>query len=532
MRKHLMLTLLSALLLSLPWYEHFSGLLLLVAFVPLLVVERDFAVSRRKGFWKYAALCLLLWNLATTWWIYNATLFGMVGAVIGNSAQMLLVLWLFHLIKRKAGSAVGYAALVALWIAWEWFYFDAEITWPWLTLGNGFAKDIALVQWYEYTGVLGGSLWALLCNLLVFFILQKQRFKLLSLRAAAAEKAALAVLVVAPCACSLVRFHTYREAENPCRVAILQPNIDPVKDKFDGMSQQEQQDVIMAQAERAVTPETDYVIAPETALEGDLWENTLEQNRLMLRLKSFCVQHPGLSFVAGATTYYLFGENEPAPPTARSMKSGRRYEVYNTALQVDSGNRVQRYHKSKLVVGVEMLPYPKYLNRIIARFAINLGGTTGGLGTQKERVAFTSGSGKFRAGVAICYESIFGQFYAEYIKKGANVMMIITNDGWWRNTPGHRQHLRYASLRAIETRRSIARSANTGISAIINQRGEIVQRTSWWVRTTLAGSINANDHITPYVKHGDVIGRAAAIALLLLLGWTLVKSFRTQNNEK
>lgn len=523
MRKHLLLTLLSALLLSLPWYEHFSGLLLLVAFVPLLVVERDFALNRRRGFWKYAWLCLLLWNVATTWWICNATLFGMVGAVIGNSAQMLLVVWLFHLIKRKAGSAIGYAALVALWLTWEWLYFDTEITWPWLTLGNGFAKDVLLVQWYEYTGALGGSLWALLCNLLVFFLLQ-QPLKRLRLRAAMPGKLALAVLVALPCAWSLVRFHTYREAEKPCRVAILQPNIDPFNDKFDGMSPQEQQDILMAQAASAATPGTDYVVAPETALEG-LWENTLEQHRLMLRLRSFCAQRPGLSFVTGATTYYLFGENEETPPTARAMKgSNRHYEVYNTALQIDTGHRVQRYHKSKLVVGVEMLPYPKYLNKLISRFAINLGGTSGGLGTQKERVAFASGSGRFRAGVAICYESIFGQFYTEYVKKGANIMMIITNDGWWRNTPGHRQHLRYASLRAIETRRSIARSANTGISAIINQRGEIVQRTPWWVRTTLTGSINANEHITPYVKHGDLIGRiAAATALLLLLGATVKK---------
>ncbi|MDR0710758.1 MAG: apolipoprotein N-acyltransferase [Prevotellaceae bacterium] len=534
MRKHLLLTLLSALLLSLPWYEHFSGLLLLVAFVPLLVVEHDFAKSNRRGFWKYAWLCLLLWNAATTWWIYNATPFGMAGAFIGNSAQMLLVVWLFHVIKKRAGSAVGYAAFVSLWLAWEWFYFDAEITWPWLTLGNGFAKDITLVQWYEFTGALGGSLWALLSNLLVLFILQKPR-SLLKLRAALAEKILLAVLIIAPCCYSLARFYTYKEAEHPCRVAILQPNIDPFNDKFGGLSAQEQQDIIMAQADSVAADSVDYVIAPETAMEHNLWENNLEQNQLMLRLKSFCAQRPNVSFVTGAVTYYLFGKDEEAPPTARLMgNSNRRYEVYNTALQADSSGRVQRYHKSKLVVGVEMLPYPKYLNKIISKFAINLGGTSGGLGTQKERVAFASSNGKFSAGIAICYESIFGQFYTEYIKKGANVMMIITNDGWWRNTPGHRQHLRYASLRAIETRRSIARSANTGISAIINQRGEIVQRTSWWVRTTLSGAINANERITPYVKHGDVIGRVAGVTALLALLYAMVgrRIYRCAGNKK
>ncbi|MDR0414537.1 MAG: apolipoprotein N-acyltransferase [Prevotellaceae bacterium] len=537
MRKHLLLTLLSALLLSLPWYESFSGLLLLVAFVPLLVVEHDFAEGNRRGFWRYAWLCLLLWNAATTWWICNATVFGTVGALIGNSAQMLLVVCLFHAIKKRAGSVVGYASFVALWLAWEWFYFDAEITWPWLTLGNGLAKDVKLVQWYELTGTLGGSLWILLCNLLVFFVLQKQRAAFPNLRAmrreAKVEAMLLAALVVVPCCCSLVRFYTYKEAVHPCRVAILQPNIDPFNDKFGGMSAQEQQRIIFAQAESVATDSTDYVIAPETALEGSLWENSIEQNRLMLRLKSFCEQRPNVSFITGAVTYYLFGEDDVTPPTARLMEnSNRRYEIYNTALQADSSGRVQRYHKSKLVVGVEMLPYPKYLNKIISRFAINLGGTSGGLGTQKERVTFASVGQKFKAGVAICYESIFGQFYTEYVKKGATVMMIITNDGWWRNTPGHRQHLHYASLRAIETRRSIARSANTGISAIINQRGEVVQRTPWWTRTTLSGCINASEHITPYVRYGDVIGRVAGIAALLALLYTPVKMIMKMRSGK
>ena len=111
-------------------------------------------------------------------------------------------------------------------------------------------------------------------------------------------------------------------------------------------------------------------------------------------------------------------------------------------------------------------------------------------------------------------------------------MVIITNDGWWKNSPGHRQHLRYASLRAIETRRSIARSANTGISAIINQRGQIEQRTAWWVRTTLAGSLNANRHVTPYVMHGDMIGRIAGLLTLLILCFTLAQRLLPKNLRK
>jgi len=169
--RYLLLSLLSATLLALPWYPAFSGLILFVAFVPLLVLERDFTLRKADGCWKYYALTFLVWNAIATYWIYHATMPGAVGAIIGNTLQMCLIFALFRWVKKKTNNAIGYAFLIALWITWEWFYFDAEISWPWLVLGNGFAKDIHLIQWYEYTGVLGGSLWIWLTNFCVFHII-------------------------------------------------------------------------------------------------------------------------------------------------------------------------------------------------------------------------------------------------------------------------------------------------------------------------------------------------------------------------
>ena len=99
-------------------------------------------------------------------------------------------------------------------------------------------------------------------------------------------------------------------------------------------------------------------------------------------------------------------------------------------------------------------------------------------------------------------------------------MGIITNDGWWKNTAGHKQHLSYASLRAIETRRSIARSANTGISAFINQKGDIESQTKWWEEAYLNKELNLNNKITIFVKYGDLVGRVSGFLffLFMLLG--------------
>src|SRR6202008_2434519 len=107
--------------------------------------------------------------------------------------------------------------------------------------------------------------------------------------------------------------------------------------------------------------------------------------------------------------------------------------------------------------------------------------------------------------------------------KGGQFIALITNDGWWEDTPGKDQHLEYAKLRAIETRRWVCQSANTGISAFINQRGDVVQRTQWWVKTAIKQNINLNLDLTFYVLHGDYLAKAGS--MLAILGIILIAGF-------
>src|SRR5690606_10854283 len=196
------------------------------------------------------------------------------------------------------------------------------------------------------------------------------------------------------------------------------------------------------------------------------------------------------------------------------------YDSFNAAVLVDGSSKLQFYHKSKLVPGAEKTPFGKSLAFMTPLFK-HFGGTTGGYGSQEEPSVFYSASG-IGAAPVICYESIWGNYVADYIKKGAQFiavitndgwwgdtsgkdqnmkkraqsMAFITNDGWWEDTSGKDQHLQYAKLRAIENRRWVVRSANTGISGFINQRGDIVQKSSWWVPTALSQEINLNEDLT------------------------------------
>jgi len=155
-----------------------------------------------------------------------------------------------------------------------------------------------------------------------------------------------------------------------------------------------------------------------------------------------------------------------------------------------------------------------------------LGGTSGGLGSQESPSVFNSPtkSDKTLLAPIICYESIYGEYVTEYSRKGANLFAIITNDGWWDDSPGYKQHMAYARLRAIENRRSIVRSANTGISAVIDPMGNVSQQTNWWEATSFLTEVSINNELTFYAKFGDYLGRIAGFVATLLILLTLVKS--------
>jgi apolipoprotein N-acyltransferase len=223
-----------------------------------------------------------------------------------------------------------------------------------------------------------------------------------------------------------------------------------------------------------------------------------------------------VNLLFGASTYdYIQSEKAPSH-TARDLGDNVWLESHNSALIVDGTARTEIFHKSKLVVAVEKTPYPA----IFCKIDDMLGGVMGRCVGQDEisllNIKGTDGQ-TIPIGCAVCYESVYGEYCTDYIRKGARALAVITNDAWWGNTPGYRQHLSYSSLRAIETRRAIARCANTGISAIISPSGEINQPTPWWEPAVIKGNIPLQDDVTFYVAHGDITGRICTFLFLLLL---------------
>jgi apolipoprotein N-acyltransferase len=519
--------LISGLLLSIGWPARGFPVLLFIGFVPLLFIEdyifRNRTLFGRLSFFFYAFISMLLWNTLTTYWIYYSTAVGVILAVLLNALFMSFTLSLFHYSRTVIKQNSAYITFILYWITFEYLHLNWDLSWSWMNLGNGFANHPAWIQWYEYTGCFGGTLWVLLVNYMIFFAVKM--FFLLERTSKFRLYYSLSCLglIVIPFIISFFIYFNYHEKGESANVIIVQPNIDPYYEKFDAMTPEQQLAKLLKLAKQKANIQTDLLVGPETAIPEAVNEGMLDESNSVDSLKSFIAKYPQLNILLGLSSFKMFKRGENISATARLYSDTSWFDEYNTAMMLDPSMNIQLYHKSKLVPGVEKMPWSEHM-KFLEKYALDLGGTVGSLGIQKERSVFYSRDKKIKAAPVICYESIYGEFVSEYVKNGANIICVITNDGWWKNTAGYRQHFCYASLRAIETRRSIVQSANTGISGFINQKGDVQQRTGWWEGDVLQQNVLLNEDKTFYVKHGDYIASLARYLSMMVLLYSFVLS--------
>lgn len=493
------------------WPVSTFTMLIFFAWVPLLFIANK--ETNRIRFFLFALLTMFIWNAGTTWWIWNATAPGAIGAVVGNSFLMSIPLWGFHIFKTKYGNNIGFLSFIVFWLTFEYIHLNWQLSWPWLTLGNVFATHTNWIQWYEFTGVSGGSLWVLLANLMVY--------KSVTNRRSLTQMIATTIILLLPVALSYFVHPKADTKSHPAtsNVIIIQPNIDPYSEKFDVASTDGQIRKLINLSEKNIDANTRLVLWPETALPIAVWQDKVKQNTAYKPVFDFVNRHPGITLQTGIETLKNYGKEKATNTARKSERDGTYHDAFNAAIILKANEPVQFYNKSKLVPGVETLPdFLLWLGPIFEKF----GGTAGGYGHDKEAVAFKVPGNPYITAPIICYESIYGEYITNYIKKGANLLTIMTNDGWWANTPGHKQHLNYARLRAIETRKWIARSANTGISAVINSNGDIAETRPWNQAAAIKYAIPAVTGETFFVRNGEVIFKFALFIMIVLLGYHFI----------
>jgi apolipoprotein N-acyltransferase len=504
---------------GLAWTGWCSGLILLIALVPFFLIENHLFENPGRfspnAFFIYILPGFVIFSIIAVGWMRVASITGAICVIMGLAFLMAFSMWLAHIVRLRAGNLPGFVSLITFWLSYEFISLNVNIISPWLNLGNGLSKDILFIQWYEVTGTAGGSLWILCSNLFLAMILVN--FHLRTRRNRFFPALWITVIMV-PAAISITRYYTISQnKEDASEVIIIQPNEDPYTEKFT-IPFAEQLKKVVSMAVTSSTDGTEWIITPETTVDDPVNLDDLENNKYIRMVRELAVQYPNASIVTGLVSYRMYPHSTEAPTKSarKTDESGIYYDHFNSAFKIDTGKNIEVYHKSKLVPGIEM-QFTNGPGIFISKILPFLGGTKWGYGIQNDRTCFEHHALLYKIAPIICYESVFGKYVTDYVKNGAEALFIITNDGWWKSTNGYKQHLYYASLRAIETRRPVARAANTGISCTIDIRGDITEETEWWTQTVMKGEIIPETRITPYVKYGDYLMHISNLISVLIL---------------
>ena len=574
------LALLSGLLIAASWPTSGFTPLIFIAFVPLIFLEDNKTTrqqdNKKDNIFLFSFLTFLVWNSLTTWWVWNSTPAGSIAMILLNSTFMATTFWLYHITRKKIfHNKGGFFLLILFFLAFENLHLTWQLNWPWLNIGNVFSHNHTWVQWYEFTGTAGGTIWVLLANILAYKVIKRLQAlvfepvegknqdlgtstssvteqnphtlnsstphtlnssvpqflkssnpQLLSssvpqiLKSSYPQLLLFLAVVLVPIIASKIMYHSYEEKGEAVEVVVAQPNIDPWKEEF-RLRASEILNRNFSVAEPLITEKTRFVVSPESTIHESIWLEKIKFYRSINESKLFS-RNNNITYIVGASTLGMAYDKDDF--AARKFHDADEYYYsYNTALSINDTADIQIHQKSRLTPGVEMMPSWWFL-RPIKNLAIDLGGTVGTLKSEDTVIVFDYG--KYKVAPMICYESVFGSYVTDFVRNGANMIFVITNDGWWGDTPGHRQHFEMSKLRAIENRRSVARSANTGISGFINQRGDVVECSNYWEPTALRNTINVNDEMTFYSRHGDYIYRAASFIAILVLCFTFVISIK------
>jgi len=470
-----------------------------IALVPLF-----FALEKRsvkQGF-KVGLAAGFFFNVGIMYWIaYVVVKYGYLPFYVGIAAMLAVAVYLSLYVGIFAAGQAYFLnrgmplVLTApfLWVCLEYAKSQLLTGFPWENLAYSQHQHVVLLQIAEVTGTYGISFLIVFVNGVIYDLLHLRTKKFPVLAGEIILAAAITALVMWYGYQRIETFRTIAAGNPEQEILIAQGNVDQSV-KWEKSYQEETMAIYRDLSQENPAVESTLIVWPETAVPF-YFQDINDQHRQVADI----ARRSGNHLLFGSPSYLVSGVTE---------------HMMNSAFLVTpEGDIAGRYDK------VHLVPYGEY---VPLRSVMPFMGFITGIGDfLPGRGFYPLEMGKEKIGTLICYEGIFPEIAAEYRRKGASLLVNITNDAWFGRTSAPYQHLSMITLRAIENRTYIVRAANTGISAIIAPTGEVLKQTNLFERTTLRGTIKWMTGRTFYSQYGDVFayGCFAVMIIFVLIAY-------------
>jgi len=534
--KPIHLSLISGVLLALSYPPLPCYLFAFIGLAPLLYVYEE----KPRHPLLLTLLSFFIYHTASNWWISswqaNTDPYLLISGLAIDLVHpffFLVPMGIYRVVRSKLGLTKALIAFPFIWTAFEWAHSLGDLGYPWLTLGYTQMYKYLFVQAADIAGVWGLSFLIAACNAVVFALIIKlrnnseTRTKLFKEPYTILLCVHIVILLFIPVIYGVIRVSNLNlnETEKKINFSVVQPNIDPwQKWVADPMSQigkykQLQDSLIQAQGKAP-----DVSVWSETAITYLNTDINLNHNLVFL---NDWLDSNKMSLLTGFTDMVLFDEKPANSPTARYWPAkGKYYESYNSAilLNPDSVSRFkpQIYHKMRLTPFGERLPYAELFSFAISWFEWNVGISSWSKGNEQKNLILRNGVIEAKIAPIICIESIYPDFVRGFTAKGADVLTVITNDGWYDYTYGPEQHFQIAAMRAIENRRYLVRCANTGVSGFISPTGKTIKKAPQYTSIAVSESIPLINTKSLYVEIGDLLPQICSFATLVLFFFSII----------
>jgi len=515
------------------------GILACFGLVPWLIVLADIDEMGRAL--RYSYLTFLIFHIITLNWTGGYAHMNDPYMMIAGAVTMFVhpVFYFlpaagYVLARKYLGDWTALIALPFLWVGYEYSHTLGEWSFPWITIGNSQSNNLAGIQFISVTGILGVSFWIVVINALAFVLysqLAHGRWQPRS-RSSVLMAAGIVALyflpkihggIVLSQACSSL-------PEKTITVGIVQANVDPwEKWKRSGHSTIDLHlDMTQQLVNDARKPRPDLVLWPETAIP---YYVLTKENGSTLRYILERINTLGVPVLSGLPNAVYYDDTTKAPPSAkRILGTGERYDAFNSAALFQPGvDEIPWYGKMKMVPIAERVPYADAFYFFdFLRWGVGIGGWQIG----RDSVVFTEKKTGARFNALICYESVYPEFVASFVRSGAEFLTLITVDSWWDRMSGAYQHQRFSIFRAIENRRWLARCAVGGISCYIDPYGHVYDATELFTQATLSRTIGRSTELTFYSEHGDWLGSGCLFIAGLFVAAALGQKFIRRKREE